>query len=263
MTMVYLLAALLFAATASTQLTTSFWAMKAIARSDRVGFYGSVVNANSSHTTLAVLFDNGTDASALEVDNVTPWTYVVGPTVFGVPKEIQQTSAGASYQEGTGVSCIRESPSNATAEAVCTVSYGPQLAYAIQCATGTASLRTSYISKTYTYSGRGTYSAGVETIVETRVYGRNTMSPPSWCSGKSEEASIPLLETFPLRATEIATYPVIITAGLEKLSATQGESVPAPTGSVTNSPGAGVAAPLKTASPVVVGLGAALAVFVV
>ncbi|KAH7384523.1 hypothetical protein BKA66DRAFT_528761 [Pyrenochaeta sp. MPI-SDFR-AT-0127] len=263
--MPYLLRTLLFVATASAQFTTSFWALKVGLGTDKVGYYGSVVDANSTHTTIALLFDNGTDVSALERDNDTPWTNVIGPTVYGNRDKFNPAPTPGANRMGSGIFCERKLPLDATAEGVCTVSYGPELAYGIQCDSNTPrSSSTRYISKTFTYSGRGTYSAGVETIVETLFYGvADTTSRPSWCTINSEDASEALVTTFAAEPELFATYQVVITAGLEKLDATQGAGASAPTGSVTSSRGTGAAAPLKTMGPAVVGLGVAAAAFIV
>ena len=148
----------------------------------------------------------------------------------------------------------------------------------MQCRTQPARSRatsTQLWSRTHSYSGRGSYSAGVETLVQTVTLRPVTTPNPEWCedeaylktfNGDSREVPASVL------GQEVSTYQVVITAGLEKLNATAGASATPstvqPTGTQTNSTGvstsgSAAAAPMKTAGPAFVGFGAAMAAFFV
>ena len=106
--------------------------------------------------------------------------------------------------------------------------------------------------------------------MRTAIFGPNTRGFPSWCSDSSFVPSSGW--SYPLSSVkreDIGTYQLVITAGQEKLSATQGASVGG-SGATSTSTGSGVGAgtgstgaamPIRTAGPVLAGLGAAVAVF--
>jgi hypothetical protein len=274
---------LLFAASATAQVTTSIVMYKPQFGTDKIGFLGSVIGVSNSHTTLALAYDNGTDVDALGLDGDTQ-TVTVGPTLWEAATSVHlgDDSTTTTYPVSDAESFIFrcEIPTaSANAQAACTMSYGGALAQFIECNTDEGSVQpasTSYDTSLYTYSGRGTYSAGVETVTETYIFGPNTISAPSWCSDESYFPSSGYVSVTSVKREDFASYQVVITAGAEKLSATAKASAsvtgPSATGSSATGSTASVsvataskaaAAPIMTVGPVVVGLGAALAAFVV
>lgn len=142
----------------------------------------------------------------------------------------------------------------------CTISYGRALAAEMGCKTAERPGTTVVYTYTNSYPARLTYSAGVETVHQTIEYlSLPTGKPYSWCSDGDFQGypsdfsgSVETLST--LSAAYAATYQVIITAGQEKL--------PSKTGSGEQPSSTGAAVPLRTAAPAYIGLGAALAAFV-
>jgi hypothetical protein len=109
---------------------------------------------------------------------------------------------------------------------------------------------------THSFSGCGSYSAGVETVTQAVTMKPETTPPPDWCNAETLPDDFNgYVETLADSVVDAGfTYQVVMTAGLEKLSATTGGS--ASTGTPTAS--TADAAPLKTAGSVV-GYGAAMA----
>ena len=268
----------LLVASATAQLTTSIWAPESPFGTDKFGYYGSVIGASEGHTTLLLTYDNGTDKEALGF-GTTAGIYTVGPTLFEFAEILYNGGTDTKSDARTEdqeyrIRCERQSTGNTGP--TCIQSYGRMLATRMQCRTQPARSRatsTQLWSRTHSYSGRGSYSAGVETLVQTMVWRPVTTPNPDWCDDET------YLRTFngysrevPASAIgqEVATYQVIITAGLEKLNATAGASATPstvqPTGTQTNSTGvstsgSAAAAPMKTAGPAFVGFGAAMAAF--
>lgn len=262
----------LFAASASAQLTTSILGFKSNYGTEKLGFYGSVVNANNTHTTLALVYDNGTDMSNYASS---PQTWTVGPTLFEAADkrayaDSRTMSDSRPDDEDYRLRC--EVPTSTDASASCTATWGRVAAAFRVCqlqSPGPES--TVYYTRTNTYGARGTYSAGTETIVQTFT-ARPRTSTPDWCDDETYPSTFTGVQsTQTFRRDEFAMYQVIITAGQEKLNATAGASATLssaqPTGSQAVSGSAvstptGAAAPMKTLGPAVIGLGAAMAAFV-
>ncbi|KAH7072358.1 hypothetical protein FB567DRAFT_454806 [Paraphoma chrysanthemicola] len=260
--MTMILSTLLFAGATSAQLTTSFPFLKTFLGTDKIGFYGSVIGVSGDHTTLAVVYDNGTDVSALGLATQAQ-TFTIAPTMF---------QGGTTSRDGparAGEYILRCEWSTAPdAVPMCTGIYGPDRARIIQCQTPNPrqTPSTGYRTETHTYSGRGTYSAGVETIVRTLAYGvQSSRSRPDWCNDASFVPSDGYSVTATIPRSDIGTFQLVVTAGQEKLNATQGAGVslssPTLTGS-TSGFSTAAAMPMKTMAPLVAGLGAAIAVFV-
>jgi hypothetical protein len=153
-----------------------------------------------------------------------------------------------------------EKQTGTDAAPTCTVSYGRALAAGIGCLTEERPASTKVYTFINSHPGRLTYSSGVETVLETIEYlSLPTGTPYSWC-GEGEFQGYPsdfsgIVSTIStLSATDAATYQVIITAGQEKL--------PSKTSSSQQPSSTGAAVPLRTAAPAYIGLGAALAAFV-
>ena len=273
-----LLAALLFAAAVSAQITTSFWAPVGRVGVDRLGFYGSVVNANSSHTTLALQYDNGT-ASKIPQHPREQNTVIVGPTVWqDVDHVIGPLTA--SDADGRTVHCELNTASNTGAAAICTASLDPAVASRVYCDLGdfpstSVAGGTYVVTRTRTRSERTRNSASVEVVTRTVVIDPFVDGIPRWCTGRTTDPSGRYVRTRTLDRTDIRTYQVVITAGQEKLSATQGVSgtlsgpvstgsggVAASTGSAATPQATNAAAPMVTMGPKVMGLGVAVAAMV-
>ncbi|KAH9859621.1 hypothetical protein IAQ61_011402 [Plenodomus lingam] len=276
-----LLRAVLLTATATAQLTTSFWAPLFPLGSDKIGYYGSVINANASHTTYFLTFDNGTDYTALGY-GYSNQTMTVGPNIyeqsttvnFGVPRPVTGVDMNAYI-----LRCEREDRTNANANATCTASYGPNYVYAMACDVPRTGTETQVWSRTITHSGRLSYSAGVETILQTYILLPDTEPVPAWCEEGPGVRTVGSATTFDALPTSFGTFQVVVTAGLEKLDATQGAGVTAssaqptatgpPSGasSVAGSSGlpeaTGAAVALRMQGGVVMGLGVAAAALVV
>jgi hypothetical protein len=206
---------LLFAASATAQVTTSIMMYKPQFGTDKIGFLGSVIGVSNSHTTLALTYDNGTD-----IDAVGP-TLWEAATNYHFGDESTTTTYPVSDAESYTFRCeIPTAPANA--QPACTMSYGGALAPFIECYTDEGSVQQSstlYDTALYTYSGRGTYSAGVETITETYIFGPNTISTPSWCSDENYFPSSGYVSVRSVKREDFASYQVVITAGAEKLRA--------------------------------------------
>ncbi|KAH9864328.1 hypothetical protein J1614_010262 [Plenodomus biglobosus] len=268
-------------AAANAQLTTTIWAPLFPLRSDKIGYFGSVINANASHTTYLLNYDNGTDYTALGF-GLTTQMVTVGPSLyeqsstrnFGIPN-----SASAADVNAYILRCEKEDPANQNANATCTVSYGANYVYAMKCDVPQTEGQTRVWTQTITYDDRLSYSAGVETILETRTFLPDTEPAPAWCSdgpGLRTEGSAMTFDALP---TSFGTFQVVVTAGMEKLNATQGAGVtgssaqPTATNSLTTaSPvsgssglpeATGAAACLLRPGGVVVALGVAVAALVV
>lgn len=266
-----ILPTLLLAATASSQLTTSFWMPESNVGTDKIGYVGSVIDANSSHTTLALIYDNGTDNVALHL-SPGHFTMTVGPTLWeeaiieGPTTVLDHTTESDAYLYK--MRCEQpSSPADTVAEITCTESLGRSLLVELQCNTKPRLAGTSLSTRTFTYSGRGTYAAGVETIVHTYVFPSQTRnSLPSWCTDEAQVPQDGYELRLPLEKKDLGTYQVVITAGEEKLSGRptagpQASSTAAGEGGAQTPTGSqGAAKPLVTVAPVVVGLGAAAAV---
>ncbi|KAF2183468.1 hypothetical protein K469DRAFT_710633 [Zopfia rhizophila CBS 207.26] len=262
---------ILFAASATAQLTTSFWMPKIYLGTERISYVASVVGADQDRLTLAASPANDTDYEALGLATGSTDTYTFASTLFEYStSEMPRNVAGASSGEyAYSFKCEMQT---ADAEADCTVSYGPGIARG-RCNTRSIPGYTS--TQLWTFSDTDT--AGVETIVRSFPGSPNTPIP-DWCN-EGSDAPVPssaLINDAPFQSTYFGTYEFIITAGEEKVSATTGGVVSTssvePTGSqassggtgstaaATGAEGTGEAAPMNTVAPALAGL-AAVAVF--
>lgn len=275
--MLSLLPILVLAGSSAAQLTTSFPFNKHDFGTDKIGFYGSVISLVNGHTAIAVQADNGTDPDA--VGRFSTQTFTLGPTYFEVAQDLNssgsarerpgapsnRTNPDGSIDDDTIVRSFCESPASPSdAAASCMASWGPSVA--LGACNSVRRLSTYFTTYTHTYSGRLSYSAGVETITRSLVVGPNTRGFPDFCMDSRLIASQSGWSySLNLDRKSIGTYQIVITAGQEKLTATQGASASSsgatPTGGGAESGSTGAAMPMKTAGPMVVGLGAAMAVF--
>ncbi len=267
--MARLLSTALLAASASAQITTSWWSPKIILSSDKVGFVGSVIDVQGDKTTISIDFDAGVDTSALSI-GMGGSPYTIGPGYVGVGGLDNETVGGRIYQEQH----CEKSPDDD--KVTCTIVYQPEFVRRIECDRETtlrsdARTETSFWINTYTlsYPARTTYQSGVTTLTETMTIRPQTIQPPvsvTWCNN-TDFTPEPSTATFTMNATEYYTYPLTITAGLDKLPASATASTGVAPSSSAPPTGSGSApgqqstnvGPLQTAAPALLGLGAAAA----
>ncbi|OAL53749.1 hypothetical protein IQ07DRAFT_584367 [Pyrenochaeta sp. DS3sAY3a] len=237
------------AATAqTTQFTTSIWMLKdGWTGATELGYYGSIISANRTHTAYELSYDNGTNFEALRIfDRDQRLTVTANPTEFKIANfDITENPSGYNYR------C--EQPSTSwTGNATCTIFVGASVAdeYFCQPTTTTSYNATSTRTILNTFSGRGTESGGVETILHTLRFFTytdpdtqtefseppysSTSSPPAgWCSSKSKVGD-DYADVFPAPQSQFGVFQVVVTAGIEKLAAVTGASaspsLPASTG---------------------------------
>lgn len=237
-----ILSTLVFATAATAQLTTSIWMPSPYQDDTHIGFLASVVGVSDGKTTLALHFDNSTDlkTAGYAIDH-TPNTMTFGPNGF----EAVSTIAASNDEPESTVTygCELTSTKAAKADGVCSfVSDSPTL----------------YKSKCLSYSD------------DTDV--------PDYCKSGSVLPASVRAHTYAIEQEDIATYQVLVTAGLEKLSATAGATpatsfaIPTATGSFTLQRGqntlptgaaeaAGAAGAILPLHPALAGLGAAAMAF--
>lgn len=210
---------LFLAGTATAQITTSFWMIgNPSLGTDKIGYVASVIGVNDTTTTLLVEYDDETDTSALSLGGG-PYTMTFAPSVWEqhTNSRIQETTSGSDRYD---LRC--EQPATSTDAASCTAIYGPGVARRIQCNTGVPYGRTVLQTVTHTFPARLSYSSGVETVVQTFAFNGTTRSTPAYCEDDEAYPSTDVTSTLTVAASNFGTYQVVITAGTEKLSATQG-----------------------------------------
>lgn len=228
------------AAAQTTQFTTSLWLLKDTwARATKLGYYGSVISANRTHTAYELSYDNGTNFEALGIfDPEQKLTVTANPTEFKIANfNITESPSGYNFR------CEQPSTSY-TGNATCTIFVGASAAdeYFCQPTTTESYNATSVRTVLNTFSGRGTESGGVETILHTLhfwtysttdtqteftepPFTSSSTLPAGWCSSKKMVGS-DYADVFPASQDQFAVYQVVVTAGLEKLAAaTTGASV--------------------------------------
>ncbi|KAH4408502.1 hypothetical protein HBI38_161250 [Parastagonospora nodorum] len=240
--MMFLFFTLFLATSATAQLTTAIPLLRSGFGTDKIGFYASVIGVSGPNTTLAVTYDNGTDTRAVGLMRE-PTTMTISPNMFDFDTDVP-TSSGTNFYN---LRCDLQ----ASADPACTLSYNPSMARRVLCPNMVSTTEMIYQYYVHTYPARLGYEAGVETVMRdiTMVY------LPS--EGLVERPSV--------SREVVASYQVVVTAGEEKLKATQGSgvsgSVATPTASVPLSTFTGAAAPVKTVMPALVGFGAVAAAF--
>ncbi|KAI4646031.1 hypothetical protein J4E93_005610 [Alternaria ventricosa] len=236
--MASLLSTMLFAATASAQVTTSFWMPSNGLGTENIGFVGSVINANETHTTLAVEYDEGTDLDALSIGVNGPMTMTIGPKVYGTTVDVGVASSGDDDEDDTyALDCTWPTPEEAESN------------------------RTETVRQTFSWG----YGSAVSSV-----------SQPAYCS-ESGTPDEPYVSEVEIAATQFGTYYLVITAGTEKLEATAAAtptmSSAMSTGASTDATDASgtapvpevteASAPMVRGAPLLAGLGAAAAAFFV
>ncbi|EAT79063.1 hypothetical protein HBH56_073600 [Parastagonospora nodorum] len=254
--MMFLFFTLFLAASVTAQLTTAIPLLRSGFGTDKIGFYASVIGVSGPNTTLAVTYDNGTDTRAVGLMRE-PTTMTISPNMFDFDTDVP-TSSGTNFYN---LRCDLQ----ASADPACTLSYNPSMARRVLCPNMVSTTETIYQYYVHTYPARLGYEAGVETVMRDITIGVNTRARPTWCTDSSYLPSEGLVERPSVSREDVASYQVVVTAGEEKLKATQGSgvsgSVATPTVSVPLSTFTGAAAPVKTVMPALVGFGAVAAAF--
>lgn len=117
-----------------------------------------------------------------------------------------------------------------------------------------------------TGSARLSYSAGVETITRAITIAPRTSVDPTWCSDSTYLPPSGTAMPGFLRKEDFGYFQVVVTAGIEKLNATQGGTSNRLSTTPTGMGGSGTAAqssavaPQKTIGPVLAGVGAVAAI---
>ncbi|KAG9184942.1 hypothetical protein G6011_11772 [Alternaria panax] len=277
---------MLFAATAIAQVTTSFWMPSWALKAEHIGFVASVVKSNETHTTIVADFDNGTDTSALSLGG-SPMTMTIGPTVFGLDLSLDGVGATGPDDESYDYFCHWPNPDDANSNRTCAMSYSPYMASLLYCnATTLPSTSESAWILTHTYPARGSESAGTETVKQTVTFGYGSPIPasteePALCSGLSsgEQPDEGYAVEMGLPASSIQIYYLVLTAGTDKLEASQAanptvssaratgtgdaEETGASSGSAAQPEATEGAAPMVTRVPMLAGLGAAVAALLI
>jgi hypothetical protein len=251
-----------FAALVSAEyVTTAFWNVNS--GFDRIGYYGSVVGAGDGAMTVALKYDNETEA-VMHANDRDKGTWTIGPGWYEYATRAPNFDGHSTDGYGLRVRCERADTAN-DAHVTCTEITDPELASFWYC-----DALTTTITDTETFEyGSGTWGGpGVTTV--TQVASQNGNIP--WCSESSASLSS-FTSTYEVSSDingGINTYQLVITAGQEKLAATAGASPstnaakPTGTGDVagaSSGTSVGVAAPVKTGVPALAGVGALAAAF--
>ena len=226
-----LLSTLPFVALAAADLTTSIWAPTASIPYQRStfstrsrGYYASVVNVNNDRTTLAVRNIEATNPPKTTPDPNEVYTMTVGPSYFNVISPF--TFGGRNSTQS-----IECTSSSQDAAIVCTGILNGPGAFSSICSEGPYTDDAPIATKSSI-----SFISGYPPFCFT-----DTTVPPEYLATKLT-VEVSSMITF--------SNKVLITAGAEKLSATPGVKA------------TGGAGPMKTSTPLLAGLGAAMAVFV-
>jgi hypothetical protein len=260
-----ILSTLLFAGAATAQVTTSFLYPVAQYGTDKIGFLGSVISVSGTHTALEVRFDNGTNLEQLNFSNEAS-NLTLSDTQFELVRNVEYAE-DKDFANAYEYKIHCDVPTSAAPK--CTEFYGPVVARNVLCESWAWKTPT-YLTYLFEYSARSTYAAGTQTIVNSVAIGPTNTAVPTWCSDEEFYPSSGFTFEPSMKKEDLATYQLVITAGLEKLSATtsatQGASSSGPSPTVGGASGGstGAAMPMKTMGPmgpVMAGLGAAAAIF--
>lgn len=240
--------------TAGAQLTTSIWWPGNI--DFYIGYVASVVGKEGDKTTLLLSFDKETNITNLPMPQTAASNYTVAPFSLGM---YEVTSIKDVGEQTFRSDCTTRQGAGGD---VCTYSTNGRAYWSEFCVDHTETV--DLLIKTYRYTmSDSTAPPSVETVIAS--YNPLTNTYPAWC--KSSGYNIPESE-----ATTVVTWParsaqqhrVVITAGAEKLTATAGATPtstgPAATG--TGKAGDNKGDATRQVAPALVGLGAAVAAFI-
>jgi hypothetical protein len=247
-----LLFTLPFAALAAADLTTSVWGPYVDIGDSRRTFSvptqtysASVVNVNNDRTTLAVIVDYPTISSETIPGSKHVYTMTFGPSYYNVISPVTRYGRLAG---GINLTVSDECTSSTQGAAiVCTEIYNSPEVFSSIC-------------------GRGPHSSEAKIVTESSI--QYISGYPQLCFITGTYPFDFQARTFTVGQSSLTTTSIklVITAGEEKLSATTGSTPtntgPPATGGATTSTGTGGVGPMKTSAPLLAGLGAAMAVFV-
>ncbi|KAL6709018.1 hypothetical protein ACN47E_002145 [Coniothyrium glycines] len=244
---------------------------------ENIGFVGSVLAVDGTQTTAVVDYDAAVDQSALHLGGGN-MSITFGPTVYA--QAATRAFGGSQTASDAGVYKLRceDNASDLSENRTCTASYGIAFGRQIQCPQTERGERSTTRTEVYThtYSGRLGQSGGVETFTQYITIRPNTVSASAWCSDPN--AAEPYVITYGIPSSSFDTFQLVLTAGLEKLNATEGASASMPGATPTASQVSGGAtavsgasssvgpqqttnaAPLVSFAPVLMGFGAVAAV---
>jgi len=240
---------LLFATAAAAQtITTSIWLQSGESPEESLSsltFYGSVIGASKDRTTIALDLDEtftGFQLPGQDLNTVT----IGGLTYVEAHLTTSVSIPGEKGDATLGVTCTQAT--TADARPVCTMSAGGNLPFLQYCAGYGTRNPITYV-QTYTEAG----SSSTDTVTYTQTISADIGDQePDFCSeGKLPESLA--IEVSTAEATEsFGTYALVLTAGVEKLSATTkagaSSTGPTPTGSASGTRTTGSAGPEQTGS---------------
>lgn len=210
-----LLPTLLFAtaAAAAETITTSMWLQGVFEEASTLTFHGSVIGASKDRTTISLDLQKAfTDIGSLDVagrETVTIGGLTYVELGFSSTVSIPNEKGDATV----GMTCSRTA--TADAKPVCTISTGGNLAYLQYCA-GWGDRDPVTYSEVYTEVEDS--STSVRTYVQTLSHD-SLDAPIDFCEGSTLPDSI-AVQSNTMATSRFATYGLILTAGVEKLSAT-------------------------------------------
>jgi hypothetical protein len=269
-----ILPTILFASAAAAQITTSVWLPSSPYSPDDTNFQASVIAAEGDHVTMAISL-NVEDSYAGEstIETVT----FHGSTSFENIVTYSDSEYGYEGEATVSYGCSKEAD-----RPVCAFSSNGPAVWSEYCA-DFSDYRTAYTT-TETY----TFDSPSSVVEQVQTYDNSDLIPDFCLTGSLLPESYAVM-SMSMKGTKFETYPITITAGEDKLSATAGatptnsraSATTTPTGSVTptvtpsgsnstvpsSSPTApnapaeqtGAAAPMLTLAPALAGLGALVA----
>lgn len=276
-----MLTAILFAAAAAAEITTSIRLPNGPPGYDDYKYAGSVVAVDGDKTTMAVAITVDND-EGIQYSAITE-TITMGGSTWIESSFTTAMKEDADYSYSFGCSM----PANTRQSLTCTYSQNGAYLVSDYCSTESSWAEPKTATYEYTYTADEFGPESVQTVIET--YGGDTSNMADFCTaGASTFPESIALQTVTLKGTYARFTDLIITAGEDKLGASAGatpttsgaratgtESVSfttstasgtgsstAPTDAPANPENTGAAAPMVTMAPALAGLGIAMAALV-
>ncbi|KAF2683696.1 hypothetical protein K458DRAFT_418683 [Lentithecium fluviatile CBS 122367] len=199
-----ILSTVLFASAAAASITTSIWLPGSPSDSENYEFKASVVGAEGDQVTLAVQIDDG-----YYTDSTETITFH-GSTAF--ENVVTTTDSYGDYEGDLTISYGCSKQGN---RPVCVYSSNGPVAWSSYCEMYTD--YTDVVTSTMTY----TYDSPASTVEQVETISFNDVIP-GFCRTGSLLPESYAINTVSVRASQVQTYAITITAGEEKLSATAG-----------------------------------------
>jgi hypothetical protein len=192
--LILFLAAIVSCGNQESHITTALWLPHSWDDS-QIGFLGSVIALNDGKSTIRIEYDDESPHSARVISNA---TVTVRGTTYYESKLIQtHTLAGTPMAGTVAVTCSRETAR--TALGVCTLFEDGLIAAMASCGSGKMTVTASYLQE----------NKSMKTWIYTK---------PADCSTSTDPSSH-RVNTLRNRKTDFLSFPLTITAGMEKLSA--------------------------------------------